>query len=118
VVRKLKDDLARGEVDEKLLEELGWDRERMARFVEQMEQALRDSGNDQSPEAIRRRRQFETTLEALKLPQANEKRRGTSTRTTRANEIGGKHSAPPSEYRDRYEAYTKSLKSAPMEKKK
>jgi len=116
VIRKLKDDLKRGKVDQKLLDELGWDTDRLKKFVEQMERALQDTGDDQSPTAVQRRRQFQTTIDNLKLPQAEGSRKGTSTRSTRAQEIGGRRVEPPPEYRDQYEAYTKSLKAQPNNK--
>lgn len=112
-IRRLKDQLQRDQVDQKLLDELGWDADRLKKFVDQMERALRDPGEDQSPAAVQRRRQFQTTLENLKLPQAEGTRKGTSTRTTRAQETGGRFLEPPPEYRDQFEAYTKSLKAQP-----
>lgn len=109
VLKKLRKDLDRGEVDQQLLDELGWTKEDMEKFVKRLEQQLQDPGEDDSPEAAARRRQFEETLKTLGLSAKTKKRAVASGKTTRVNEIGTRKIAPPPEYQELFEEYTKEL---------
>lgn len=109
VLRKLKKDLERGETDQKLLDELGWTREDMERFVKRLERQLEDNGDDMSPESVARRRQFEETLKTLGLSNRTNKRTAKSGKTTRVNEAGDRKIPVPAEYRELFEEYTKDL---------
>jgi hypothetical protein len=109
VLNRLKDQLRRGEVDQKLLDELGWkdqkDIERLAKFLET---GLNSRDDDTSPEAVNRRQQFEETLKSLNLGNDTGSRTGSAgtSRQTRQNAV---RSIPvPPEYRKLYESYTRS----------
>jgi len=109
VLRKIEDDLARGEVDQKLLDELGWTEDQLKRFAERLKKSLSRPGDDNSPEAIARRRQFEETLKSLNLESRGTTRSGESIKKRAAEEFGPRRSPPPAEYREYYEAFTRSL---------
>lgn len=109
VLKKLRKDLDRGEVDQQLLDELGWKKEDMERFVEHLEQQLADKGEDQSPESIASRRQFEETLKTLGLSSKTRVRKAVGGKPTRVNELGDRKIAPPPEYQELFEEYTKDL---------
>lgn len=109
VLKKLRKELDRGEVDQQLLDELGWTKEDMEKFVKRLESQLQDPGEDDSPEAAARRRQFEETLKTLGLSAKTRKRAVASGKTTRVNEIGTRKVAPPPEYQELFEEYTKEL---------
>ena len=108
-MKKLRKDLDRGEVDQQLLEELGWKKEDMERFVKRLEQQLADPGSDNSPESVAKRKQFEETLKSLGLSNKTKKRTAKSGTTTRTGEVGVRRIAPPPEYQELFEEYTKEL---------
>lgn len=109
VLNRLQDQLKRGEVDKKLEEELGWNKEQIRRFVERMKMQSQAVDDPNSPAALARRRQFEETLKTLNL--RSTARRRTSQGLPKSNdaEMESKRSIPPPEYRDLYDAYTRSL---------
>ena len=109
VLKKLRKDLDRGEVDQKMLDELGWKKEDMERFVQRLENQLADPGDDQSPESIASRRQFEETLKSLGLSSKTRLRKAVGGKPTRVNELGDRKIAPPPEYQELFEEYTKDL---------
>lgn len=110
VLKKLRKDLDRGEVDQQMLDDLGWTKEDLERFVQRLDQQLNETPtNDDSPEAVARRRQFEETLKTLGLSSKTKKRTAASGKTTRVNELGGRKIEPPPEYKELFEEYTKEL---------
>ncbi len=118
VLKKLRKDLERGEVDQELLDELGWKKEDMERFVKHLEQQLADTGEDNSPEALARRRQFEETLKTLGLSSKTKLRKANRGKATRVNELGDRKIAPPPEYQELFEEYTKDLAKPAAKAKK
>ncbi len=115
VLSKLKDQLERGEVDQDLLKRLGWTEDRLENFVERMDQKINDPGEDNSPEGIARRKRFEEFLRSLELT-ASTKRKKAGDRVNRLGPNLQNDSQVPAEFREQYEAYTKSLskeKAAP-----
>ena len=108
MLRRLKDELARGDVDPDLLKQLGWSKENLEQFVERMEQKLNDAGEDNSPEGLARRKRFEEFLRSLSVGEKTERRQA-GTRATRLSPNIQSNSVVPPEYRDQVEAYTKSL---------
>lgn len=117
VLKRLKDELKRGKVNQQLLDELGWTEEDMRRFTEKLEKRLNDSGEDVSPEALARRRQFESMLEGLNLNAKTERRKGNKTKMERVQEFNSRNIPAPPEYRDQYEAFTKELSKSPARQK-
>ncbi|MFO1019263.1 MAG: hypothetical protein U0903_00970 [Planctomycetales bacterium] len=108
VLKKLKNDMDRGKIDQQLLKDLGWTEDDLKQFVSRMEKELQEYEDVQDPKAEQRRRQFTATLDALKLEGNSEKRKSASTRVTRNNE-GARNVQIPAEYREVYQSYTKSL---------
>lgn len=109
VLKKLKKELDRGEVDRKLLEELGWTKDDMQRFVKRLEKQLQDAGEDTSPESAASRKQFEETLKAAMLSAKTKKKTAKAGITTRVDEAGARRIPVPLEYQELYEEYNKDL---------
>jgi hypothetical protein len=121
VLNRLKGQLERGEVDQKLLDELGWkDQKDLERLVQFLEQGLNQRDDDSSPEAVARRLQFEETLKSLRLGNQTGSRSGGAGTTRRIRSIDNRNVPVPPEYRKLYESYTRSLSktSEPAAKKK
>ena len=110
VLQKLKDQLDRGEVDQKQLDDLGWTKEDMKRFVDRLEKQVNDTDNDTSPDAMARRLQFEEDLKGLKLNRRAAPKTGDDASQRRTRQVREARQSPvPAEFREQYEAYTKSL---------
>ena len=109
MLKKLRKDLDRGEVDQSMLDELGWKKDDLERFVTRLERQLQDPGDDNSPESIASRRQFEETLKSLGLSTKTKKRKAVGGKPTRVNELSDRKSAPPPEFQELFEEYTKDL---------
>lgn len=109
VLKRLKDELDRGEVDQELLDKLGWTKEDMRKFAQRLEQRVNDKGTDDTPEATARRLQFEESLKSLELGSTTKSRTGDATRERRTQQIDARRLPVPAEYREQYEAYTKEL---------
>ena len=116
VLKKLRKDLDRGQVDQELLDELGWKKDDLERFVQRLEKQLADTGDDNSPESVARRRQFEETLKTLGLSSQTKLRKAARGKPTRVNELGDRKFTPPPEYQELFEEYTKDL-AKPASKK-
>ena len=108
VLKRLKNELDRGEVDAELLKELGWTKADVQRFVERMDRQLHESDDD-SLEAAARRLQFEETLKSLELGGETKNRAGDKLRERRTKQIDARRVPVPAEYRDGYDAYTRGL---------
>ena len=118
VLKRLKNELERGEVDQELLDELGWTPEQMKKFVDRMQQQVEDKGDDNSPAAQARRRQFEEMLRNLDVTSKTQRRNDTSKDKQNGEAIGPVRRAPPPEYREWFESYKKSVsKKQAIEKK-
>jgi hypothetical protein len=114
VLTRLKNQLDRGEVDQKLLEELGWkDRQDLERLVKFLDKGLNDQGEDNSPEALARKQQFEEILKSLPLGNETGSKSGGSGTTRRIRAIGDGNVPVPPEYRKLYESYTRTLSKNP-----
>lgn len=110
VLRRLEDQIQRGEIDPDLLKELGWSQNDMQRFADRLKNQLDDRGDDNSPGAVARRRQFEESLKNLDLRSGAKNRRGAnSEKPDNDAAIGPRKTPVPSEYREAYEAYTRGL---------
>jgi collagen type III alpha len=109
VLDHLKRQLERGEVDEDLLKELGWSKADLERFTKQLEERLKDTGEDNSPEAVARRLQFEETLKSMRLDSETTRRQGSTGSARTIRKFDTRDSTVPPEYREQWEAYTRSL---------
>lgn len=109
VLRRLESQLQRGQIDKKTEEELGWNKEQIRRFVERMRSQAQATEDPNSPAAEARRLQFEETLKSLNLRSAAKSRSSRAVPKSSDAEMESKRSIPPPEYRDLYNAFTKSL---------
>ncbi|QDT79099.1 hypothetical protein Mal35_25530 [Gimesia maris] len=110
VLKRIKDELKRKEVDQELLKELGWTKEEMQQFSERLQKQLQTPEQElQSPESLARKRQFEEMLKSLKPANRAGQRERTSTRKQNTDSIGPRRLPVPEEYREAYEAFTRGL---------
>ncbi len=108
VLQKLKDELERGEASPELLEELGWTREQLQRFVDRMSQELnREKG--ESPESEARRIQFEEMLRNLNVKPKATKRTADEEPRREIEQTESRRTPIPAEYRKAWERYTERL---------
>ena len=117
VLKRIQGDLERGETDPELLKELGWTEEDMKRFADRLRQQLRKADKDQSPEGKARRRQFEEMLKGLDLKTKGSRRSDPGARKRSVDGIGPRRLPVPAEWREAWEAYTKSLAKGTNAKK-
>lgn len=109
VLQRLQDQLQRGQVDSQLQQELGVTEEQLREFTRQLEQRLSDLGEDTSPEAMARRRQFEETLRNFDSTSTGTTREGgEGPREASAGFAGPQRQAPPA-HRDATRAYREKL---------
>ena len=110
VLQRLKSQLERGEVDQELMDELGWkDKKDVERFVKFLEKGMGQQGDDHSPEAEARRMQFEETLKSMDLSSDTQRRNGSTGKERAIEQIGAKNAPVPREYEKVWQSYTRSL---------
>jgi len=110
VLKRIKDELKRKEVNQELLNELGWSKEEMKQFSDRLQKQLQiPDTNQQSPESLARKRQFEEMLKSLKPAPGATQRNRTSTRKQTNESLGPRRLPVPEEYREAYEAFTRGL---------
>jgi hypothetical protein len=110
VLKRLKSQLERGEVDQEMLDEMGWKgKQDVEKFVRYLEDNLKQNADDNSPEAEARRMQFEETLRNLDLGSETQRRSGSVGKERAIQQIGTKSARPPREYEKIWESYTRSL---------
>ncbi|MGQ0635841.1 MAG: hypothetical protein ACT4QC_14615 [Planctomycetaceae bacterium] len=112
VLKKLKKQLERGEVEEDLLKEMGWDQNDLERFVQFLEENLASRADDDSPGALAKRLQFEELLRSLRIGPETSRREGGGKVERRTQQIGARSIPLPPEYREQFETYTKRLNKA------
>ncbi|WP_339732550.1 hypothetical protein [uncultured Gimesia sp.] len=110
VLKRIKDELKRKDVDQELMNELGWTKEEMQKFSERLQKQLQTPDSDQqSAESLARKRQFEEMLKSLKPASRAAQRDRTSTRKQTNESLGPRRLPVPEEYREAYEAFTRGL---------
>lgn len=108
-LKKLEDDLARGEVDPELLKQLGWTEDDMRRFADRLRKNLDAPTGDETPQEIAHRKEFEHMLENLTIEGTPQAREGRNNRVRNVEGVGTKRPPIPSAYRDAYEAFTRRV---------
>jgi collagen type III alpha len=108
VLNKLESQLKRGKVDKKIEEEMGWNQDQIRRFVERMRKEAQAAEDPNTPGSEARRLQFEETLKSLNL-RATARRSSKDLSKSNDSEIESKRSIPPAEYRELYDAFTRSV---------
>ncbi len=109
-LKRLEDQLERGDVDEKWLKEMGWDEADAAQFLDRMKDRLNNRNAD-TPEARAQQKQFNNWLKQLNKPAGQPARRtGSAVRNRAARDVfNTRRAAPPAELRDIYEAYQRGV---------
>ncbi len=109
VLERLQDELQRGEVSPELLDELGWTEDNLRNFMQRLESRLADTGDDDSPEARARRRQFETLLRGIDFnSQSTAREAGDGPRSAEGG-FNVQRRPAPSEFQADEEAFKKRL---------
>ena len=109
VLERLQDELERGEVSPELLDELGWSEDNLRSFMQRLENRLADTGNDDSPEARARRRQFETLLRGVDFSSESTSREAGDGPRAREGGFNVQRRPAPSEFQADEEAFKKRL---------
>jgi len=110
VLKRLKDQLERGDVDPELLQQLGWTEAEMRRFTERMGKSLQETkSEDATPESLARRQQFEEMLKSLNLKKGAATRTGDKTTQREVKQVESRRTTAPPEYRSALEKFTKEL---------
>jgi hypothetical protein len=108
VLKRLKEELDRGEVDPELLKKLGWNEKDMQRFAERLERQLsQPKPNDPAAEA--RRRQFEEVLRNVDLESSGREQTGDFSNQKSTNNFSERRLPAPRSHRKAYEDYIKRL---------
>ncbi|MEZ6126919.1 MAG: hypothetical protein R3C49_27695 [Planctomycetaceae bacterium] len=117
VLKRLKQDLDRGTVDQDLLNELGWSEDQLKAFQDRMQQQLETL--KQRPDADARscccrseqlqQQRVQELLKSLNLKDPGQDRIGRSENDVERQDTTARQSAPPARYRDRLKQYQRSL---------
>jgi hypothetical protein len=119
MLNRLQGQLSRGQVDDKLLKDLGWTKDEVRRFVDRMRRQMQSEQGSNSPADETRRLQLLETLKSLDLRQGPKARSGRGLQKVGGVEFESRRSTPPAEYKEQYDAFTRSVgqPTAPREKK-
>jgi collagen type III alpha len=107
VLNKLEDDLKRGEVDENLLQELGWGKDNLKQFQQRMADYLRRQ--DQGEGTDLKQKQFEEMLKNIRLGSDRGSRTGSQSGRSNKDEFAPTLTPAPPEYRELEQAFRRSL---------
>lgn len=108
MLKRLQDELRRGETDPQLLKDLGFTESELQQFLKRVDQQL-NSADDETPEGLARRRQFEEMLKGLGSRSQGETRDGGTGPRQASGGFGARSSTAPAEYAREAEAYKKRL---------
>lgn len=109
VLKRLQDELQRGEVSDEMLKDLGWTEDNLRDFMSRLEQRLADSGQDDSPAAEARRRQFQEILRGLDVDAESQRRDGATGDRPVEQGFAAPRRPAPSEFRAEEEAFKQRL---------
>ncbi len=107
VLKRLQRELKRGDVDEELLKELGWNQDDLKRFLQRNLDAIQDAGD--SPEGKARRNQFEEMVDSIDFEPGADQRIGRSGVKRSAKGAASRRIDAPLEYRDQFKAFQKGI---------
>jgi len=108
VLKRLKEELDRGDVDAELLKKLGWTEKDMQRFAERLERQLAQPKPD-DPAAEARRRQFEEVLRNVDLESSGREQAGDFSNQKSTSNFSERRLPAPRSHRKAYEDYIKRL---------
>jgi hypothetical protein len=108
VLNRLKDQLDRQQVDQELLDELGWSRDDLARFVERWEN-LKGAAQSPGDEGAEARQELDESLRSLGLRQDRVTRRGGGTTDQMRDVRDTGRNEAPSQYLQRMRSYLRGI---------
>jgi collagen type III alpha len=109
ILKRLEEDLQRGEVDPDLLRELGWTESQLQTFADRMRRQLESGSRELSFEDQLKQRQFEEMLKNMNFnPDVTQaEKRQLPRRAT--DSFGARRMPVPLEHREAFEAFTREL---------
>ena len=113
-IKRLQKELERGDVDRKLLEELGWTESEIKSFADRLQKQLaqREVNAQQQREKSISEKSFDAMLKGLDINSAGSTRKGRTDRDRDQQDTTTRQSAPPSRYKQLVEGYQRSVSGA------
>jgi collagen type III alpha len=113
-IKRLQQDLDRGHVDPKLLDELGWTESEMKLFADRLQKQLaqRATNAQQQRERSISEKSFDAMLKGLDLESTGSPREGRTDYDRDQQDTTTRQSNPPSRYKQLVEGYQKSVSGA------
>ncbi len=108
-LKRLEDELQRGEVDPELLKDLGWTEADMQRFADRLRRNLSQPKGDETPQEAAQRAEFEHMLRNLDFDGGPGARTAPTGRAKDVGDVSTANPRVPTEYREAYEAFTRSV---------
>ena len=109
VLKRVENELQRGDVDPALLKELGWTEKDMQKFADRLKHHLNAPTDDNSPQSRARRRQFEELLKSVNVPSRGTRRTGRARQTRKTDAINASDQAVPLQFREAVKLYRRNL---------
>ena len=112
VLKRLQQDLQRGEVDQELLDELGWSQDELKQFNKRMQKELNSLKKTEAPADFSehlRRRKTEELLKSLDLKGSAADRLGDDRRDIEQQDTTVRRSVPPARYKGWMELFQRGL---------
>ena len=107
VLNQLEEDLKRGDVDENLLKDLGWEKDNLKQFQQRMADYLRRQ--QQGNENDLKQKQFDEMLKNIRLGGDRGARTGNQSGRSNTDEFAPTLTPAPPEYRELEQAFRRSL---------
>ncbi|QDT33463.1 hypothetical protein [Thalassoglobus polymorphus] len=108
-LKKLQDQIERGETPQELMEQLGYTEKDLSSFMQRLEERLSDPGINKEAETEAARRQFDSLLKGLDYKSTGERRDGGDHERQAAEGFGGANRPVIPEYREEDEAFKRKL---------
>jgi len=109
ILKQLQEDLDRGQVDQQLLDKLGWTEDDMRRFTERLKQRLSTDDKPADPGEAARARQFREMLKSLDLKASSRERLDAFERKETTTDFSDLRERVPQKYRGAFEKYLDKL---------
>ena len=113
-IKRLQQELERGNVDPKLLEELGWTESEIKSFADRLQKKLaqREVNAQQQKAKSISEKSFDAMLKGLDINSTGSTRQGRADRDRDQQDTTTRQSAPPSRYKQLVEGYQRSVSGA------
>jgi collagen type III alpha len=113
-LERLQQDLERGKVDPKLLEQLGWTEAELKDFADRLQEQLaeREQNSQQERENELAQKSFEEMLRSLNVRSGGKSRDGSTRRDRDQQDTTNRQTAPPARYQQLYDMYRRSTPGA------